>query len=195
VSGPFFGPKKGPDTFLLKYFYDTDPGRADPQNPSLRLGRLTAVEYYVTAMATTPAETVQYRYDAEGRRDKVLDSVAGTTDYDYDVEGRLVRVQGPSGLAQTLNYSYDPATGRLTRIWTDKSDIQYVYDKLGRLQTLTLVQRNGATLANAEQTQYGFDLAGNLLTITQRVGTTVVHTATLGYDALNRLTSRVSKGT
>jgi YD repeat-containing protein len=112
---------------------------------------------------------------------------------DYDTEGRLVRVQGPSGLAQTLNYSYDPATARLTRTWTDKSDVQYVYDKLGRLQTLTLVQRNGATLANAEQTQYGFDLAGNLTTITQRVGTTVIHTATLGYDALNRLTSRLNK--
>jgi RHS repeat-associated protein len=178
---------------VTKYFYDTDSGRADPQNPSLRLGRLTAVEYYVTATATTPTETVQYRYDAEGRRDKVLDSVAGTTDYDYDAEGRLLRVQGPSGLAQTLNYSYDAATGRLTRTWTDKSDIQYVYDKLGRLQTLTLVQRNGAVLANAEQTQYGFDLAGNLTTITQRVGTVVVHTATLGYDALNRLTSRVNR--
>jgi RHS repeat-associated protein len=177
---------------LATYFYDTDRDRADPQHPSLRLGRLTAVEY--RASAGTPAEAVQYRYEEQGRRNKVVDSVGGTTAYTYDAEGRLVRVQGPAGLAQTLNYAYDPATGRLTETATDKSDIQYGYDPLGRLQTVTLTKRNGMPLTtNPEQTSYGFDQAGNLTSITQQVGATTVLTATLGYDALNRLTSRVNK--
>jgi RHS repeat-associated protein len=178
---------------VAKYFYDTDLGRADPQHPSLRLGRLTAVEYYADASTPTPAETVQYRYDDHGQRNKVIDSVAGTTAYAYDPEGRLVRVQGPAGLAQTLNYTYDPATGRLTETATDKSDIQYGYDPLGRLQTVTLTKRNGTLLANPEQTGYRFDLAGNLTSITQKVGMTVVLTATLTYDALNRLTRRTNQ--
>jgi RHS repeat-associated protein len=178
---------------VAKYFYDTDPGRADPQHPSLRLGRLTALEYYVSASATTPAETVQYRYDDHGQRNKVIDSVAGTTIYTCDTEGRLLRVQGPAGLAQTLNYAYDPGTSRLTETRTDQSDIQYGYDPLGRLKTVTLTKRNGTMLANPEQTGYIFDIAGNLTSITQQVGATVVLTATLGYDTLNRLTSRVNK--
>ncbi|HXG08426.1 MAG TPA: hypothetical protein VNK04_01425, partial [Gemmataceae bacterium] len=178
---------------VAKYFYDTDPGRADSQNPSLRLGRLTAVEYYVSVSASTPAETVQYRYDTDGRRDKVIDSVAGTTDYDYDPEGRLRRVMGPAGLAQTIHYGYDDATGQLTRMWTDQSEVQYVHDKLGRLQTVTLTKRNGVALAAAEQTEYGYDAVGNLTSMTQKVGTAVVLTAALGYDALNRLTSRVNR--
>jgi RHS repeat-associated protein len=178
---------------VSKYFYDTDPGRADPQNPSLRLGRLTAVEYYVNAGASTPAEAVQYRYDREGRQDNVIDSVAGTTDYGYDADGRLVRVMGAAGPAQTIHYGYDAATGRLTRMSTDKSEALYGHDKLGRLQTVTLTKRDGVTLTNQERTEYAFDLAGNLMTITQKVGTPVVLTSTLGYDALNRLTSRVNK--
>jgi RHS repeat-associated protein/uncharacterized repeat protein (TIGR01451 family) len=178
---------------VTKYFYDTDPGRVDPQNPSLRLGRMTAAEYYVNAGASAPAETVQYRYDDKGRRDKVIDSVSGTTGYDYDGEGRLLRVVGPAGLAQTINYAYDPATGQQTRMWTDQSETQYAYDKLGRLQAVTLVKRDGAALANPEQTGYAFDPVGNLTGVTQKVGTAVVLTSTLGYDLLNRRTSHVNK--
>ncbi|HXG12076.1 MAG TPA: hypothetical protein VNK04_20140 [Gemmataceae bacterium] len=83
--------------------------------------------------------------------------MAGTTDYDYDREGRLMRVMGPAGLAQTIHYGYDDATGQLTRMWTDQSEVQYVHDKLGRLQTVTLTKRNGVALAAAEQTEYGYD--------------------------------------
>jgi RHS repeat-associated protein len=182
---------------VAKYYYDTDPGRADPQHPSLRLGRLTAVEYYADASAPTPTATVQYRYDDQGRRNKVIDSVAGTTAYAYDAEGRLVRVQGPAGLAQTLNYAYDPATGRLTQMWTDQSAMQYSQDLLGRLQAVTVTQRNGNPLTNQERTEYSFDGAGNLKTITQKVGPAtapaVVLLATLSYDVRNRLTSRLNQ--
>jgi RHS repeat-associated protein len=103
-------------------------------------------------------------------------------------------VAGPAGLAQTINYAYDPATGRLTQMWSDQSNVQYSQDLLGRLQAVTVTQRNGNPLSNQERTEYSFDVAGNLTTITQKVGPppnpTTVLVATLGYDGRNRLLSR-----
>ena len=54
-------------------------------------------------------------------------------------------------------------------------------------------KRDGVVLSNPEQTDYRYDIAGNLDQVQQKVGAAVVLTVTLGYDALNRLTSRVNK--
>ena len=49
-----------------------------------------------------------------------------------------------------MGYEYDVAMGSVTRAYTTNSDIRYGYDSSARLQTVTVLKRNGATLAQPE---------------------------------------------
>src|SRR5262249_11315832 len=80
---------------------------------------------------------------------------------------RVTQVAAPEG---TLNYAYDPATGRHTRTWTANSDIGYGYDQLGRLQTVTLTKRDGLTLATPEVTTYRYNAVGLVDLVTHPTG-------------------------
>lgn len=114
------------------------------------------------------------------------DSTATTriTNFIYDFDGHLVQVNCPEGV---INYGYDLATGRHIETNTQKSNIQYGYDELGRLKTVTVTKRNGST-AN-ETTTYGYDAVGNRSSMTLPNGVTT----TYAYDSLNRMTNLTHK--
>ena len=149
------------------------------------LGRLETKEYFPDAATWnngtgTPTETVSYTYNSLGGLEDTDDSANGLTTNTYDVEGGLTQVISPEG---TVNYDYYPATGRRKSTYTDNTQTDYIYDDLGRLETVKVIKRNGTVLGTAEDTVYTYDLLGNLDKVTLPNGVV----SDYDYDVLNRL--------
>ena len=142
------------------------------------LGRISARSLYPSG-ASTAAETATLQYDELGRVVGV-DEHRGVTSLFYDLENRVTGISGPEG---TINYAYDPATGRKTRTWTANSDTYYAYDALGRLQTVTAVKRNGAVLSAPEVTTYAYTPVGSRASVVLPNGIRTLYS----YDSLSRL--------
>jgi RHS repeat-associated protein len=155
---------------------------------------------------TEASENTVYHYDPLGRRDSVGEytkspaapitawAVQRTTTYSYhSVTGAVTqkltyapgKTLGAGVLADTsIEYGYDETTGRHTATFTPHTRTEYGYDKLGRLQTVTAVKRNGNLVPNGgEVTRYTYDELGNLKTVT--LPNHVV--TTYAYDDLSRL--------
>ena len=79
------------------------------------------------------------------------------TQFTYDVYGHVILENKPEGV---VNYGYDPISGEHTSTCTANSEVEYGYDLMGRLQTVSVVKRDGVMLANAEITTYGYDAVG-----------------------------------
>jgi RHS repeat-associated protein len=187
---------------VTAYRYDNSPGAG---------GRLVATYYYggpgAEATYLTDAadgslsdaqEMVGYRYDAFGRQMHAVQDGDGdlattgdqrVTENVYDSAGQLVTVVSPEGV---IHYEYDDVTGLHQRTWTAAdttttaieatTDTHYVYDTLGRLDTVTVDRRNGSGIAE-EMTDYVYDLLGNLDQV--RLPNGVI--SDYDYDTLNRL--------
>ena len=143
------------------------------------LGRISAKKLYA-AGASAPSQTLTLTYDALGRTSQISDS-RGATAFTYDGFGRIAQLATPEGV---LNYEYDLASGQRIRTYTVNSDIHYGYDSLGRLQTVTVVKRDGHVLSPAEVTTYNYDAVGNRLSVALPNGVTTRYT----YDDKYRLT-------
>tara|TARA_R110002095_G_scaffold211465_1_gene199674 strand:+ start:261 stop:2441 length:2181 start_codon:yes stop_codon:yes gene_type:complete len=90
-----------------------------------------------------------------------------------------------------VNYEYDQY-GRKTRTFTGDpadpiTDTLYTYDELGRLLTVSVVERNDVMLPTPETTRYEYDLVGNLDETTLPNGVITDYV----YDDLNRLISLI----
>ena len=148
-------------------------------NTAAGQGRLTEKRLFssetVYANGTgTPQRTVAYdQHDAMGRLTHITDSLYGNWSYGYDQEGRQNLVSSPQG---TVRYEYNDL-GQLVRTYTGAlddghtsqaadgkaiTDTRYGYDELGRLQTVSVYERNDTPLASPETTTYGYDAVGNL---------------------------------
>ncbi|MCZ2343882.1 MAG: putative Ig domain-containing protein [Bacteroidales bacterium] len=146
------------------------------------LGRLVEVRYYETGVAT-PSITMAYTYDALGRRDTLTETAGPTvrvTDYDYNVDGQIITITSPEGI---IHYEYDAVTGRQTAMWTSATRIEYGYDVLGRMTTVTEVMRNGATLSDPQVTAYTYTAVGQIDTVTVTSGSDVLRQTTNEYDS------------
>ena len=152
------------------------------------LGRLQFKEYY-GAGAAEPNEMVEYAYDSLGRKTgQTLYNTEGGeftaiswSDYEYDFEGNIVKVDTSEG---AVNYSYHDITQRKSSTWTDNSETQYSYDRLGRLKNAEVTKRDGQTLAKPEITKYNYNEAGSRAAVEVGNGALAEYT----YDKLNRLT-------
>ncbi len=184
---------------VTAYRYD-DSAAAD--------GRLSQTRYYANLTAynsDSPSEIVVYGYDAFGQTTMVTDDTDGnlsttsdqlvTTDA-YNEQGQLITVDSPEG---TIHYEYDQHTGLLIRTYTGLADdardsvasdgkavtdTRYGYDNFGRLISVTVVERNDTPLTTPEETDYQYDLSGNLAS--ERLPNGIV--TDYQYDRLNRLT-------
>lgn len=162
-------------------------------------GRLAEVK------ATTPGGATfvtRYVYDALGHLAQIVDPDNGTTTYSYDVAGRVTRIERPNGtrtelgwgaleaptsvthfrgaqIAAEYKYTYDK-NGRVVGASGPAGELQYEYDALSRLAVERKVQ-NGATV---EERKRAYDAVGNLVTLTDKAGTT-----TFTYDDDDRLLS------
>lgn len=134
-----------------------------------------------------------YKYDALGRQiedgtsngNSATDATYTTkTSTFYDDNGNVTTVK--------TRLSYNSGTGTETTV-----DTNYTYDNLGRLETSTNPDPDGASSLVAGKTTYAYDLDGNLLSKSVRIGTTdanKVAVTNYGYDALNRLISTTEPG-
>ena len=165
-------------------------------------GRLKAKRFFDNESdynAGTPSQVWLYAYDAFGRQTKVerRDGAGATLRLEettYDQQGRVLRESSPEG---AVNYEYD-ALGRRVRTYTGTTadpvnDTLYTYDELGRLETVTAIERNNQAVDSDEitpgdqpaETRYEYDLIGNLDEEYKANGVV----SDYEYDNLNRLTS------
>jgi YD repeat-containing protein len=154
--------------------------------------------------------TYTYTYDAHKNLHTVTDPT-GTTTYTHDpVTQLLTRVDYPGG--QSLTYTYDPVSNRLTSIRDVASGytVNYSYTALGQLFQLT-DGRNKVLVAytyddaghvtttmlgNGTSTNYVYDAAGNVLSVTNLAadGHTVLSRFAYTYDSLNRPLTMTTAG-
>lgn len=135
--------------------------------------------------ASGPSGAASFGYDADGNLTSRVDA-AGTASFGY-VKGRLATLtDGVTGSRQTLGYD---AAGEVNKIDYGAGRIRsFGYDNLGRMESDTLVNASGQTVASV---RYGFDL-NNRLTSKVTTGTAGAGNNTYGYDYAGRLTSWTS---
>jgi RHS repeat-associated protein len=138
---------------------------------------------------------VSYEYDqgtgAIGQIDRITDST-GATAYFYDSLGRLIRKEqttehttGP--LLRTVDYAYDPATGRLDSLtYPSGAVVRYTYDAAGRPRSLTLT--TNALPATIILDNIAYRPLGPVQSYQLPV-VTGAPTITRGYDGNGRMTS------
>lgn len=176
------------------YSYDLRPGSGPCS------GSVTGATYCDTSTNPLGAVTVEYldaqnrpleqappapvgptlnTFDAAGN---VLtqQTPAGTASFDYDPDNRLTsisysNVSAGYSSSSNVTYAYDTA-GRRTGMTDGTGSSTYSYDSLGRLASST----NGA----GSTVGYGYDLDGNLTSLTYPGGQTVSRT----YDGASRWT-------
>ncbi|MCL4789111.1 MAG: hypothetical protein KJ070_20340, partial [Verrucomicrobia bacterium] len=150
------------------------------------LGRV-ATNWLFASGASTAGQTNSFEYLPNGRLFRIT-RPEGTTTFGYNLEGAVTNIVSPEG---TLNYEYNQAAGYLTRVYTVKTDIQYAYDELSRLKTVTVAKRNGVTLGTPEVTTNTYTAIGQIENVYFPNGTRSFHE----YDSLNYLTNLVQYGT
>lgn len=138
----------------ITYAYDT-------------LNRLTNITYPDTA-------SVNFSYDSLGRRISMTDAI-GITNYTYDVLGHLTQVNGP-GQNSSLQYTYDSLGNRTTLTLPGAKSVQYAYDALNRISSITDY--------NNKVTTYSYDEVGNPVAILYPNNIQANYT----FDPLHRLT-------
>ncbi|HYG11873.1 MAG TPA: RHS repeat-associated core domain-containing protein, partial [Pyrinomonadaceae bacterium] len=147
------------------------------------LGRKTTYAYdemnQLLSKTPDPASgepAILYAYTPSGQRASMTDAT-GVTTYVYDAQDRLLSKQTPQG---TLSYTYDAAGNTLTLRSSNSEgvSINYAYDNLNRLTTVTDNRLGGSTA-------YAYDPNGNLQSLAYQNQVRTSYT----YDALNRLTN------
>jgi RHS repeat-associated protein len=166
---------------------------------------------YTAQFNSTPLYTVQYSRDKLGRITQKVEGIGGTTttyDYSYDLTGRLSTVTLNSAPQPAVTYVYDNNNNR-TSITVGAVTTNATYDAQDRM-----TQYGSATYAytangelqskteGAQITQYGYDVLGNLRTVTlpsttqieyvidgrdRRIGKRVNGTLTQGFLYMDQL--------
>lgn len=120
-------------------------------------------------------------YDGSNRLSTVTDPLGTTARLTYDGEDRVTVVTYSNGASYTI--SYDNNGNPVTRVErqgaTTTNTTSYTYDNLNR--------RTGETFPGSLTNGYGYDKIGNLVSLTDPMGTT-----TYAYDDINRLASVLS---
>ncbi|MCQ0002989.1 polymorphic toxin-type HINT domain-containing protein [Streptomyces sudanensis] len=138
--------------------------------------------------ATGPSGDATYEYNADGLLTSRTDA-AGTAHFTYARQQLTTATDPLTGVRQS--YAYDGA-GAVRKVdYASGQSRSLTYDDLGRLDTDTLKNGTGQTLASAD---YGYD-ADDHLTSKTTTGTAESGTSTYGYDHAGRLTSWTADGT
>lgn len=158
--------------------------------------------------ASSPKGDNTYEYTDRGGLLKAT-GPSGDATYEYNNDGLLTSRTDAAGTAlftyakQQLTSATDPLTGVRQSYTYDGSGVvkkvdygagqsrAFTYDDLGRLDTDTLKNSAGQTMAS---TDYGYDTDDHLTSKTT-AGTAKAGTSTYGYDHAGRLTSWTADGT
>lgn len=179
----------------------------------------------LTKITDPENKTIDYEYTYGGKLEKITDDNDVTTEYSYDQAGRNTRVVYALGTAnqreeqyyydgvgnlkikklrsgEQINYTYD-ALNRLdlkTYPAPDSRVIDYSYDDLGRMESVTMSGGYGivgfeyddldrmtvVTYPDGKRIDYSYDNVGNRTAITYPY-LNPYHIYTYSYDGLNRM--------
>jgi YD repeat-containing protein len=163
--------------------------------------------------STDPAgNTLDTSYDEMGRVYSVSNphpagsGTSGTVYYGYDTLGRLTSLENQDGFYQYYCYDGQTSAGQPagvcqahlgastnTGTWVDfqdenKNQWQRTQDSFGRLTEV--MEPNGASQKATMETDYGYDVLNNLLSVTQwggASGSSGARRRSFSYDSLSRL--------
>ncbi|WP_449342079.1 polymorphic toxin-type HINT domain-containing protein [Streptomyces aurantiogriseus] len=138
--------------------------------------------------ATGPSGEATYEYNNDGLLTSRTDA-AGTALFSYAKQQLTSATDPLTGVRQS--YTYDGA-GVVKKVdYASGQSRSFTYDDLGRLDTDTLKNNAGQTMAS---TDYGYDTDDHLTSKTT-AGTAKAGTSTYSYDHAGRLTSWTADGT
>ncbi|NOT39068.1 MAG: RHS repeat protein [Alphaproteobacteria bacterium] len=129
-------------------------------------------------------------YDSRGLMTQRTDARGQVTNFAYDGLGRMTSRSFPGASAETITWTYDSVAsgnkgkGRLTGVTDPSGTVAYTWNELGQMTRIVRVIG-----ARTYQTDYGYDLAGNLTQITMPSGRIVTYTR----DSLARVTAVATK--
>jgi RHS repeat-associated protein len=107
----------------------TDPAKRTTTYKYDAAGRLTEISY-----SDGKTHLVQYEYDADNNRTKMVDGT-GTTTYSYDQLDRLAETE--DGHKDVTKYEHDLANQKTKITYPNGKAITRAYDKAGRLEKVT----------------------------------------------------------
>lgn len=144
------------------------------------LGKITTFGYNELdqlTSSTDPLQRVTRRtYDPAGNLKTVVDALSRTTTYSYDNANRVTQIAYSDG-SPTVSHVYDGA-GQLVRSTGGNGTDYLYYDSLGRLVDYEPENRT-------HEMWYGYDLAGNLTSLTYTGGQEITKT----YDPAGQMDS------
>jgi len=127
---------------------------------------------------------VQNEYDEAGNRTAVIDGKSQRTEFTYDGLNRNRTVKDPAN--RLVTFTYD-AVNKTARVDSETRRTEYVYDARHRLTDVTYIGRI------ADNRHYTYDLAGQLLSVTES-GKGGKADVAYTYDALGRQLTEASGG-
>lgn len=173
-----------PTSSVATYTYDAAGDRASIMYPNGihttftydRLNHLASVVSRKTD--ATIISSYAYTLGPTGNRLRVVDDTGRVVNYTYDEVNRLTQEQAidPTQPPRLINYSYDAAGNRLSKI-DSGTTTDYTYDANDRL------------LAATNDAAFSYDANGNMLSSAGSNGVS----STYGYDFEDRLISTISR--
>jgi YD repeat-containing protein len=130
-----------------------------------------------------PNGTVNYTYDAAGRRSTMMVAGQQTVNYTYDDANHIIQISQGS---TTCTIAYDTASRRSSVTMPNGVVVSYGYDATSRLNSLTYA-RNGNAIGNLT---YAYDTAGRLVQMGGSLASTGLPQpiASAIYNAANQVT-------
>jgi RHS repeat-associated protein len=159
-----------------------------------------------TAYSDGKTHLIQYEYDADGARTKMIDGT-GTTTLTYDQLDRLI--ESKDGHGEVAKYEYDLANERTKITYPNGKVVTRTFDKAGRLQKVTDWLEHTTTFAydpDARQTsttfpagsgnedKYAYDEADQLSEVRMTKGAETLASLAYTRDSDGQLKGVTSKG-
>ncbi|RYY74106.1 MAG: RHS repeat protein [Gammaproteobacteria bacterium] len=174
-----------------EYSYDGQGNVKSVKDPR---GNSTTYNYNafgdLTSLISPDTGTTTFTYDTAGNRTSATDARGVVVNYTYDALNRLKKVTYPASTSENITYAYDNTgngsygIGRLSLIATGSTRNDYVYNYQG-----LIVKKFAQVESTLSTTQYSYDTAGNLVTMTYPSGRTVTYSR----DAAGRIQGITTK--
>ena len=129
-------------------------------------------------------------YDKRGRLLSITDANNGTFSYAYNGIGQVTMATDPLG--RQTSYSYDMHGWLIaeTEAWNSPTArlTTMLYDKKGRLLSITRGQSPTLSYNDPETTSYGYDAMSHVTTIIEAFHTNDQRVTTISYDNAGKVT-------